>query len=134
MKLNIKKYGTDGPAVLILHGLLGSSQNWHSAATKLSENFQILVPDQRNHGDSPHGDHAIERLSEDALNLLDQHNIDKAVLIGHSMGGLAAMLFAFKNPERLKGLIAVDIAPIAQLDRMDWVFEALAAVDLSEVK
>ena len=68
MKLNIKKYGTDGPAVLILHGLLGSSQNWHSAATKLSENFQILVPDQRNHGASPHGDHTIERLSEDALN------------------------------------------------------------------
>ncbi len=134
MKLNIRKYGADGPVVVILHGLLGSSQNWHSAATKLSERFQILVPDQRNHGDSPHGDHTIELLSEDALNLLDQQNIDKAFLIGHSMGGLAAMSFAFKNPERLKGLIAVDIAPIAQLDRMDWIFEALAAVDLSAVK
>jgi pimeloyl-ACP methyl ester carboxylesterase len=134
MKLNVRKYGTDGPAVAILHGLLGSSQNWHSAATKLSQKFMILVPDQRNHGDSPHGDHAIERLSEDVLNLLDQQNIGKTFLIGHSMGGFAAMSFAFKNPERLKGLIAVDIAPIAQLDRMDWIFEALAAVDLSAVK
>ena len=134
MKLNLKKYGADGPAVVILHGLLGSSQNWHSAATKLSHQFKILVPDQRNHGDSPHGDHAIERLSEDVLNLLDQQNIGKTFLIGHSMGGFAAMSFAFKNPERLKGLIAVDIAPIAQLDRMDWIFEALAAVDLSAVK
>ncbi|TDI93469.1 MAG: alpha/beta fold hydrolase [Caldithrix sp.] len=134
MKLNIKKYGTDGPAVLVLHGLLGSSQNWHSAATKLSKKFQILVPDQRNHGDSPHGTHTIQRLSEDALNLLDQQNIDKIFLIGHSMGGLAAMSFSFKNPQRLKGLIVVDIAPVSQMDRMDWIFEALAAVDLSAVK
>ncbi len=134
MKLNVRKYGADGPAVVILHGLLGSSQNWHSAATKLSEKFQILVPDQRNHGDSPHGDHTIERLSEDVLNLLDQQNIGKTFLIGHSMGGLAAMSFAFKNSQRLKGLIVVDIAPVAQLARMDWIFEALAAVDLSAVK
>ena len=134
MKLNVRKYGAEGPAVVILHGLLGSSQNWHSAATKLSEKFQILVPDQRNHGDSPHGDHTIELLSEDALNLLDQQNIDKTFLIGHSMGGLAAMSFSFKNPQRLTGLIVVDIAPVAQLDRMDWIFDALAAVDLSAVK
>ncbi len=91
MKLNIRKYAADGPAVVILHGLLGSSQNWHSAATKLSEKFQILVPDQRNHGDSPHGAHTIERLSEDVLNLLNQQNINKTFLIGHSMGGLAGM-------------------------------------------
>ncbi|MCH8942382.1 MAG: alpha/beta fold hydrolase [Bacteroidetes bacterium] len=134
MKLNIRKYGADGPAVVILHGLLGSSQNWHSAATKLSKQFQILVPDQRNHGDSPHGTHTIERLSEDVLNLLNQQNIDKTFLIGHSMGGVAAMSFAFKKPQRLEGLIVVDIAPVAQLERMNWIFEALAAVDLSAVK
>jgi len=134
MKLNFRSYGEGTKRLVILHGLLGSSQNWHSAATKLSENFQILVPDQRNHGASPHGDHTIERLSEDALNLLHQQHIDKAVLIGHSMGGLAAMLFAFRNPQCLKGLIVVDIAPVSQMDRMDWIFEALAAVDLSAVK
>jgi len=134
MKLNFRSYGEGTKNLVILHGLLGSSQNWHSAATKLSHQFQILVPDQRNHGDSPHAGHSIGLLSQDVLNLLDQQNIDKTFLIGHSMGGLAAMSFAFKNPERLKGLIVVDIAPVSQMDRMDWIFEALAAVDLSAVK
>lgn len=134
MQLSYRQYGAGAKNLIILHGLLGSSQNWHSVANKFSEQDHVVVPDQRNHGDSPHGPHTVELLSQDIFNLLNQLGIEKTILMGHSMGGLAAMSFAFAHPERLAGLIVVDIVPVAQLNSMNWIFEALKAIDLSTVK
>ena len=111
MKLNYKKLG-EGPALIIVHGLYGSLDNWLSIAKKLSENFEVFIIDQRNHGNSPHADsHTYFDLKNDLLEFMDDHKIDKATLLGHSMGGKTVMFFAIDYPERVSNLLVVDIAP-----------------------
>lgn len=133
MKLNVQRYGDSGSHLTILHGLLGSARNWHRVARELSRDFQMLIPDLRNHGDSPHGKHNIAAMRDDVLELLDREQIEQTTLIGHSMGGLAAMAFAVTHPERLKALIVVDIAPVARLDGLSYIFDALQNLDLTRV-
>ncbi|MRT91423.1 alpha/beta fold hydrolase [Ancylomarina sp. 16SWW S1-10-2] len=111
MKLNYKKLG-EGPALIIVHGLYGSLDNWLTIAKKLSENFEVFIIDQRNHGNSPHADsHTYIDMKNDLLEFMDDHKIDKATLIGHSMGGKTVMFFAIDYPERVSNLLVVDIAP-----------------------
>ena len=111
MKLNYKKLG-EGPALIIIHGLYGSLDNWLTVAKELSENFEVFIVDQRNHGKSPHDDsHTYTDLKNDLLEFMDDHKIDKAVLLGHSMGGKTVMFFAIDYPERVSSLVVVDIAP-----------------------
>lgn len=88
--------------LLIMHGLFGSKANWNSLSKALQQKTQpprkIIAADARNHGDSPHTNHhSYEHLSEDILRFLQQMNIKSASLLGHSMGGRAAMLFALKH-------------------------------------
>ncbi len=98
--------------VLILHGLFGSSRNWHTIAGRLSENHSVFALDTRNHGNSFHADeHSIESMSADLLHFIEKQIQTPVILLGHSMGGLVAMYFALKNPSLVKGLIVVDIAP-----------------------
>ncbi len=119
---------------MILHGLLGSSQNWQRAAKIFAEKCRVLVVDQRNHGNSPHtATHTIADLREDIKHFFDQQGLDRAYLLGHSMGGLAAMEFAFHYPERLSGLIVEDIAPRPYQSSSGDILRALNAVDLSAV-
>lgn len=100
------------PPVVILHGLFGSSRNWTSVATALAKLTEVYSIDQRNHGDSPHADtHTLADLREDLRAWLEQHNVARPIVIGHSMGGMAAMAFALRYPEALSGLVVVDIAP-----------------------
>jgi len=102
----------NGPPVIILHGLYGSSDNWISVGKALSEDHTVYLVDQRNHGRSPHGSlHSYEAMSDDLYTFFNEHNIEHATLIGHSMGGKTAMLFASAHPERVDKLIVVDIAP-----------------------
>jgi esterase len=111
MKLVYEKLGKGEPLV-ILHGLYGSSKNWITVGKALCNNFEVYLVDQRNHGLSPHSDvHDYQNLQADLLELFHTLNIRKAILIGHSMGGKAAMLFALLNPEFISKLIIVDIAP-----------------------
>lgn len=111
MELFYRKTGTGDPFVII-HGLYGSSDNWLSIGKKLSEKHTVYMVDQRNHGQSPHADeHSYKDLKNDLVNFLDQHNIEKTVLLGHSMGGKVAMNFAADYPERIERLIIADIAP-----------------------
>jgi len=130
MQLNFKTFGQGFP-VIILHGLLGSLDNWQSIAKKLAEKFQVYIIDQRNHGKSPHtDDFNYKLLSQDLLEFLQQHQIDKAFIIGHSMGGKTAMTFAFEHADKVEKLIVVDIAPVAYGDRHSNVFDALFAADV----
>jgi len=112
MKLFFRKYGETGPPLVIVHGLYGSGDNWVSIARELSDNFEVYVVDQRNHGQSPHSEiHDYPAMREDLREFMDEQGIEKAVLIGHSMGGKTIMSFAMEWPERVASLISVDIAP-----------------------
>jgi esterase len=116
MKLFFRKYGS-GPPLLILHGLYGSSDNWISIARNIERNFTVYLPDQRNHGQSPHSDyHDYESLCQDLYELAEDLDLDKFFLAGHSMGGKVAIKFALKWPEKISGLVIVDISPFPASD------------------
>ena len=112
MKLFYRKYGEAGPPLIIVHGLYGSGDNWVSIARELAQKFEVFVVDQRNRGQSPHSEvHDYPSMREDLREFMDDQGIDKAVLIGHSMGGKTIMSFSLEWPERVASLISVDIAP-----------------------
>lgn len=113
MKLFYRKFGKGSP-LIIIHGLYGSSDNWISIGKKLAENFEVFLIDQRNHGKSPHStEHNYAVLKEDLLEFMNDQFIEKAIIIGHSMGGKTAMFFVADYPERVSHLIIVDISPRA---------------------
>lgn len=119
------------PPLLILHGLFGSSRNWTSAAKRLREsaNLDVYALDLRNHGSSPHADsHTLSDLREDVRRWMDRHvgGGAQSIVLGHSMGGVAAMAFALEYPERTRALIVVDIAPRSYAPHHDQEFAALS--------
>jgi len=132
VELHFERFGHGAP-VLILHGLFGSSTNWRRIGKKLGERYCVYAVDQRNHGRSPHVDAVgYEDLVADSLAFLDRHGIERAAVIGHSMGGKAAMKLALAAPERVEALVVVDIAPARQsADGLRTVLDALLVVDPS---
>ncbi len=134
MQLFQREYGEGEMAVVVLHGLLGSAHNWHTVARNLSQRYRLIVPSLRNHGESPHAPHTTDAMVSDIHELLDRNRLDKAVLLGHSMGGMVAMRFAMLYPERLAGLVVVDVSPVAFVHRLLPVLQALTEVDLGQVK
>lgn len=111
MELFYRQRGQGEPLVIV-HGLYGSSDNWINISKRLEKHFSIYLIDQRNHGRSPFAEtHSYDDLRNDLLEFFDRHQIEKATLLGHSMGGKAAMWFAADYPERVKKLIVADIAP-----------------------
>ena len=109
--LKFKKSGHGAPFV-ILHGLYGASDNWISIGRKLEDRFTVFIPDLRNHGHSPHTTtHTYQDMVDDLRIFFIEHHIEKAIVLGHSMGGKVAMMFAAEYPELVKGLIVADIAP-----------------------
>jgi pimeloyl-ACP methyl ester carboxylesterase len=114
MKLFYRKYGEPGTPLIIVHGLYGSGDNWVTIARELSARFEVYVIDQRNHGQSPHSDtHNYPVLRDDLKMFMDAEGIDRAVLIGHSMGAKTIMYFAASWPDRVISLVSVDMAPRA---------------------
>lgn len=133
MKLNFKKTGTGKPLV-ILHGLFGSADNWFSIARELDKEFTMYLVDQRNHGDSPHSSAwNYDLMVEDLKELLDDEGLEKAFLMGHSMGGKTVMNFALKYPERVKKLIVADIAPRYYPVHHESILEGLNSLDLKAI-
>lgn len=119
MKLFFRKEGTGEP-LIILHGMYGSSDNWVAIARRLSGKYSVYLPDQRNHGHSPHvADHSFEALKNDLVEFMDSNQIEKATVLGHSMGGKVAMMFAADYPEKINRLIVADIAPVDYMLRME---------------
>ncbi|HWX21462.1 MAG TPA: alpha/beta fold hydrolase [Candidatus Binatia bacterium] len=131
MRLNFKTYG-QGEPLLILHGLFGSLDNWHSVSLKLGERFQVLAVDQRNHGHSPHSPEMDYRLmAEDVRELLEARLLPWAHVLGHSMGGKTAMQFALLYPAQVQKLVVVDIAPRVYSPRHTDVFAGLLPLNLA---
>lgn len=129
-RLHFRRYG-DGPALVVLHGFLGASGNWHSLSSNVfGEHFATFAVDQRNHGRSPHTEHIdYERMADDLRDFLDARDLTRAHVLGHSMGGKVAMQFALRYPERVDRLVIVDIAPEANAPRHRQILDALRAVD-----
>ena len=103
--------------LLILHGLLGQSRNFQSFAKGLSARLErprrIIIPDLRNHGDSPHArSMSYISMAMDVVALLDTLGIDKTCIIGHSMGGKVAAALALFYGERVESVGILDIAPV----------------------
>lgn len=114
MKLFCRKLG-EGPPIVILHGLYGSSDNWMSIARKLSDTYTVFLPDQRNHGRSPHSmRHDYAEMTTDLEELVNEYITGKLILLGHSMGGKTAISFALRHPELLASLIIADISPFSR--------------------
>jgi esterase len=111
MKLFYRKYG-EGPPLIILHGLFGSSDNWMTIAKTLGDTFTVYLPDQRNHGQSPHSDiEDYDSMRDDVFELANDLKLKKFFLVGHSMGGKTAISFALNWPEMINGLLIADISP-----------------------
>ncbi len=111
MKLHYRQMG-EGAPLIILHGLYGSSDNWLNIARELAGHYRVYLPDLRNHGRSPHSPtHTYPDMAADLLEFFDDQGLDQVHLLGHSMGGKAAIFFAADHPARTRSLIAVDIGP-----------------------
>ncbi len=131
MQLHFKQLGHGEPLIL-LHGLFGSADNWFGVAPKLAENFHVLIPDLRNHGQSPHSaEMNYSLMAADVENFFAAQKIESAHVVGHSMGGKVAMQFALDFPVRVKKLVVVDMAPRAYQRAHDYIFEALLELDLN---
>lgn len=133
MKILHSKIIGDRNPLLILHGFLGMGDNWKTYATKLSEDgFQVHLIDQRNHGRSFHSDDFSYKLMvEDLKNYIHHHNLKKVSLLGHSMGGKTAMLFAIENPNLVDKLIVADMAPKSYKAHHNEILRALNSVNFS---
>lgn len=134
MKLHFRTYG-HGEPLIILHGVFGSSDNWQTLGKEFSQKYKVYLVDQRNHGNSPHSEEFdYNVMADDILELMLNENIDRAHLLGHSMGGKTAMTFATRYPERVEKLVVVDIAPKHYPPHHDKIFRAFRSLKLDELK
>jgi pimeloyl-ACP methyl ester carboxylesterase len=126
----------EGNPFIILHGFLGMGDNWKTLAKQFAtSNFEVHLVDQRNHGRSFHADEFdYELMADDLKQYCDEHNLNDIVLLGHSMGGKTAMLFAAKYPELVNKLLVADISPRYYPIHHDAILEGLSSLDFSEIK
>ncbi len=133
MNLFFRESGQGKPLV-ILHGLFGSSDNWFTLAKTFSQQYQVFLVDQRNHGQSPHTEEFNYRLlAEDIEDFLLSNTIADPIVIGHSMGGKAAMNLAVKSPDSISKLVVVDIVPKTYPVHHDHILDGLEAIDLNKL-
>jgi pimeloyl-ACP methyl ester carboxylesterase len=135
MILHSNTFG-EGKPFVILHGFLGMGDNWKTLARHFSKsNFEMHLVDQRNHGRSFHSDDFdYELMAEDLRHYCEVNGLNDIVLLGHSMGGKTAMLFAAKHPELVSKLIVADISPRYYPIHHDAILEGLSQLDFTFVK
>jgi pimeloyl-ACP methyl ester carboxylesterase len=127
------EYGQGAPLV-VLHGLFGSGRNWASVARRLAARRRVLVPDLRNHGDSPWSDAmGYEDMATDVFAFIRARGLGRAALLGHSMGGKTAMLTALEHGDAVERLIVVDIAPVTYPVHWAAEIEEMRALDLEVI-
>ena len=136
MKLYFRQAGEIGPALVILHGIFGSSDNWLTISKTLaSQGYRVFALDQRNHGQSPRGDEQdYHSMATDLREFLEDQQLDQPILIGHSMGGKAVMQYAMLYPNTYDKLVIVDIAPKFYPVHHADLIRGLNAIDLLNLK
>lgn len=133
MQLNYKQLG-EGPALIIMHGLFGSLDNWATLAKELATDYSVWLLDLPNHGRSPHTDEFNYRhMAGTVMDFIEEHGIENPVILGHSMGGKVVMQMVFENEQDFAGAIVVDIAPKAYPVHHDEIISALQAVPVADI-
>ncbi|MCT4013903.1 alpha/beta fold hydrolase [Elizabethkingia anophelis] len=134
--LHSKIYGQDktGTPLLVFHGLFGMLDNWGSFGREFGESMPVHLIDLRNHGKSFHSEEmTIDAMVDDIQDYMDHYGLEKAYLLGHSLGGKVVMQYAIANPEKVEKLIVADMAPKAYPPHHQGIFKALNSVDLNQV-
>ncbi len=125
---------TDKTPLLIAHGLYGSARNWGVISKRLSDERQVVAVDMRNHGESEwFRTHSYDDLAGDLAEVIAAHG-GKMDVLGHSMGGKAAMVLALQYPDLVGRLVVADIAPTSYSHSQIHLAKALMDVDLSRVE
>lgn len=132
--LNSQIFGAGKP-LIILHGFLGMSDNWKGLGNQYAENdFEVHLIDQRNHGKSFHSEvFNYDVLVEDLKYYMSHYKIDKAIVLGHSMGGKTAMQFACNYPEKVQKLLIADIAPKFYPPHHQPIIDAINKINVSQL-
>lgn len=138
MRLNAIAHAPEGPEIhpplVVAHGLFGSARNWNGVAKKLAQGRRVVAVDMRNHGESPWSDAMgyADMAGDLAETLADAAGPGgEADLLGHSMGGKAAMMCALTEPAPLRRLIVADVAPVAYSHSHSGYVQAMRDIDLS---
>jgi len=135
MDLVFRKIGS-GPAIVVMHGLFGMSDNWMNIAKELSSRYTFYLLDLRNHGRSPHDDDInFELMAEDVAKFLDTSKLKDITLLGHSLGGKVAIQTAAHFPQYLKKLVVVDIAnKVYQTSYFEEYIDAMLSIELESIR
>ena len=136
MRLYYRETGETGPAIVILHGIFGSSDNWLTISkTIAAHGYRIFAVDQRNHGQSPRGDEQdYQSMAADLREFLIEHQLEKPILVGHSMGGKTVMQYVMTYPGTFSKFVVVDIAPKFYPVHHAELIRGLQAIDLAGIK
>ncbi len=131
-RLASQTYGEGGRPLLVAHGLFGTGRNWGVIAKRLSDRGQVTTVDMRNHGDSFwDDDHSYAALADDLAQVIGDGQWD---VLGHSMGGKAAMALALRHPDKVRRLVVADIAPVAYTHSQQHFIDAMRALDLTGIE
>ena len=128
--IHAKQYGSLGPHLIVIHGLFGNADNWHSIAQTLAEHFCVHCIDLPNHGkSSPMVDASYPNMAQTVLDWASQQEIKAFYLLGHSMGGKVAMQMTSMAPDKVIKLVVADIAPVDYAASHTQIFDGLEALD-----
>jgi len=136
VRLHFEKHGDGDSPIVILHGFLGSGENWRSIAKILSAEFTVYLPDLRNHGKSGHDpEMSYESMSDDLAEMISKEWSEENVhLVGHSMGGKVALAINARFPQLIEHLYVLDIASKRYTGGHEKILEAMRTLDLSQVQ
>ncbi len=124
----------NGQPLIILHGLFGSSDNWLTIAKSLSDNYKVILVDQRNHGKSFHSEEFhYHAMAEDVAQLIRDEGLEAPIVMGHSMGGKTAMKLATSFDVPIQKLIIVDIGPKAYPVHHHIILRGLNAIPVDSL-
>jgi pimeloyl-ACP methyl ester carboxylesterase len=114
-----------GPALLLLHGMAGSSRTWRDVIPRLTDRFTVIAPDLMGHGQSekPVGDYSLGAFASGLRDLLEVLDIDRATIIGQSFGGGVAMQLAYQHPEQCERLVLVDSGGLGR--EVNWMLRCM---------
>jgi pimeloyl-ACP methyl ester carboxylesterase len=139
------RHGGEGPVVILVHGITGSSEQWLPVMEALAENHTVIAPDLLGHGESakPRGDYSLGAYASGIRDLAVGLELPRATIVGHSLGGGIAMQFAYQYPERCERLVLVssgglgnEVSPLlraASLPGSELVLPLLTASRLLEL-
>ncbi len=125
----------EAPALVIAHGLYGSARNWGVIARRLADRREVVAVDMRNHGDSPRFPvQGYPEMAADLAEVIESLGPQPGDLLGHSMGGKAAMQLALTRPDLIRRLVVADIAPVAYAHDQSRHARAMAGLDLTRIR